>query len=184
MLAACVTPPGKGQHPDISFMFDEHTVNHFDYPFEDDSSEIVERLIRYSEDESMDLIGISRFILGHHPTMYILYFEDRAIVNFFYWGKNVGKGYITYGPDAPYRMVTEFENRGLCEPFDDATQSIWGFHVSRRSDGNWLICNEPFFLPAFKDEMKPDVSRTPFIGKYFSENFGNRIVWNHYTYGK
>lgn len=187
MLLSCSSLSGKEkpEHSDVGFMFDENAVKHFSFPFEDESRRVVELLIKHSDAEGEQLIGVSRFILGHHPTLYVLYFEERAVVNFFYWGRNVGKGYIDYDKRAPYRMVEEFEVRGLCGVFGEVAESIWGFHVSKRSDGNWLICNEPFYLPAINgDDKEPAVSQLPFIAEYFDKHFWEGVVWNHYTYGK
>lgn len=183
-LVSCTVHPNKDEFSNIRFMFDANEIKNFDYPFEDYSKEIINLLVRYPESEKNELIGVSRFKLGHHPTMYVLYFEDQAIVNFFYWGKNVGKGYIRYDQGAPHKMASEFKKRGLCTAFQNKEGSIWGFHLSKDKNGKWLICNEPFNVPALGSEVELDVSETPFIGKYFDENFGNKIVWNHYSYGE
>ncbi len=165
-------------------MFDSNEIKDFDYPFEDNATEIINSLIKYSESEKKELVGVSRFKLGHHPTMYVLYFEDHAIVNFFYWGTNVGKGYIKYDHGAPNKMASEFKRRGLCTPFEKKEGSIWGFHVSKKKNGKWVICNEPFSIPAIDSDVELDVSKTPFIGEYFDDNFGKNIVWNYYSYGE
>lgn len=182
LLASCTSMQVEDDFTDIRFMFDENEVKNFDYPFEDNAREITELLIKYSESEKKGLVGVSRFILGRHPTMYVLYFEDRAVVNFFYWGSNVGKGYIEYSQGASEQMALEFEHRGLCGGFEEE-ESIWGFHVSKNKIGKWIICNEPFNIPILGSDKDLEISETPFIGEYFDESFGKSIVWNHYTYG-
>ena len=173
MFGCVTTPDERFTSSDVDFMFNDHEVRSFNYPYGEHPERIISSVLSRAFALGLQVDGITAMAWGFHPMAYVIYTEDKAYVSFFYWGNTAGKGYIKdFSASELEAMNSAVYSEESCTPYAQDGIDWVDIHVFRK-DAGYIVCNEGgAFLGGGK------------IRDYFGSHFDERIHWVKYSYGK